>query len=251
MRRPHKVGRTDRQIAASLLLPIRSTSGVGTVSHQRRDSRGCRTAAAALGNGAGKSRLTVASDAPVTVMSLLESATGPHQPLSRRSQLTRTGNAGVPPASRAESRAPTRPPNRLPRPPRPARARQDPAACPNQTASPNHAARMGAPESSNPRLGHRGLDKHHAVPQERGPGGAAPAADQPAANPTAPPSCPRHWERGPSARMRARRPRSRCAPTNSLSRAQSKPGNGRDIVQAMASQAPSHAEGPSRTTPPA
>ena len=44
--------------------------------------------------------------------------------------------------------------------------------------SPNHAARMGAPESSNPRFGHRGPDKH---PQKRGPGGAAPEADQPAA----------------------------------------------------------------------
>ena len=42
-------------------------------------------------------------------------------------------------------------------------------------------ARMGAPKSSSVRLGHRGFDKHDAVPQKRGPGGAAPEADQSAA----------------------------------------------------------------------
>ena len=49
---------------------------------------------------------------------------------------------------------------------------------PRQGTFPNLAARMSAPKSGNPRLGHRGFDKHHVIPRKRGPGGAAPEADQ-------------------------------------------------------------------------
>ena len=54
-------------------------------------------------------------------------------------------------------------------------------APPTPRGLPNHPGHRDAPKSSNPRLGHRGLDKHHVIPQKRGPGGAAPEADRRAA----------------------------------------------------------------------
>ena len=44
------------------------------------------------------------------------------------------------------------------------------------------AARAGAPESSKQRLGHRGLDKHHAVPQRGVPGAQPPKKISPPLN---------------------------------------------------------------------
>ena len=80
---------------------------------------------------------------------------------------------------------------------------------PNPAASPNHPGPMSAPKSSNPRLGHRGFDKHDAVPKS-GARGRSPRSrsvhhpipappPNPATSPNHPGPCGRLVREGPSA----------------------------------------------------